>query len=141
VAYYNNNNGGGYGRNNNSGGYNRGGYSGGGYNRAPKKKRSGCTRGYAKGDQDKPFVRGWNASRIHGITSIFCSPYRKTEDHESKAGRVWQNWMAKVQVGRGAPYIVGCMYEVATGRVIVKDLGFVLNPNKNYCGGFSRKRN
>lgn len=134
--------GGGYGRGNyrNGGGYNGGGYNGGNAGNRQAKKRSGCTRGFSNGDQASPYVRGWNASKVHGITSIICGPYKKTKNVTSKSGKTWENWVAKVQVGRGKEYLTDCMYDVQKGRVIIQSLGFVLNPNTNYCGTFSKRK-
>jgi hypothetical protein len=108
------------------------------------KKRTGASAGvYVNQDgEQKQYVRGWNASKIHGIITVFCTPYKNTDEHKSKSGRVCQNWMAKVQIGKQKPYTTSCLYYPDSRKVVVTDLGFVINPNARnggYCGSFSNK--
>ena len=114
------------------------------YNRGAQgtgKKRSGCKNGFANADQSAPYVRGWNASRRNGFTTIIAGPYKNTKKVTSKTGRVWENWCAKVQNGRQAPYLVSCLFDVSSGRVIINQLGMVMNPRTNYCGTFTKRKN
>jgi hypothetical protein len=119
-----------------------------GFNNAPRggsqnfqpKKHSG-----AKGGNDKngnPYVRGWNFSKRNGLRAFFCSPYKNTTKHEAeKSGRVYENWMCKVTLSDGQTFIKGCLYEAATGKVTISDMGMVINPRANnggYCGTFSK---
>ena len=128
-----------------SGGYSRSSYSrGGGYGsgqRRQAKKHSGCKAGYSHGQQDAPYIRGWNYNRRNGMTSIIAGPYKKTSQHTSKSGIVWENWCAKVQCGRNQPYLVSCLYNTQSRKVIIKQMGLVMNPAKDYCGTFTKSRN
>lgn len=104
-------------------------------------KKSGASFGYAQGDQSRPYVRGWNASKRHGLTTYMASPYKsktsQTKQHTSKTGRVWENWACKVQPERGQSYFVSCLFEPATQKVIIPELSMVMNPKVKrggYCG-------
>lgn len=128
------NNRGGYSRNNYGNSYGGNGYSGGQNRQA--KKRTGCKSG--QDTNGNPYVRGWNVSRQYGLVTFLCVPYGKTKQSQSKSGKVWENWMVKVQPKMGKEYIVGGMYDVQTRRVIIKDMGLVLNPKADYCGKFTK---
>ncbi|WP_439516414.1 hypothetical protein [Sediminibacterium sp.] len=105
-------------------------------------KKSGCTKGFAQGEQSRPYViRGWRASKRDGITTYMCSPYKsktsETKQHKSKSGRIWENWACKVQPQNGQSFFVSCLYEPASGKVIIPELSMVLNPKGGrggYCG-------
>ncbi|BFG69615.1 hypothetical protein KACHI17_04960 [Sediminibacterium sp. KACHI17] len=104
-------------------------------------KKSGCTKGFAQGEQNRPYVRGWRASKRDGITTYMCSPYKsktsETKQHKSNSGRIWENWACKVQPQNGQSFFVSCLYEPASGKVIIPELSMVLNPKGGrggYCG-------
>ncbi len=148
---YNNNNnnyrsngggGGGYQQNNyGRSNYNNGGnyYNNGGGGQRQVKKHSGSKTGYSHGQQDHPYVTGWNYSRRNGMTKIICGPYKNTKKVTSKTGKVWENWCAKIQVGNQQPYLCSCMFDVQNRKVVIHQLGWVLNPAKNYCGTFTKR--
>lgn len=90
-----------------------------------------------------PYVIAWNYSKRYGMVKFIAAPTKKTKRVSSHSGKEWDNWVVKVQIGWHQPYLTGGLYEVATGRVIVKDLGIVINPkapNGGYCGTFVNKR-
>jgi len=108
------------------------------------KKHSGCKSGVFTSDTRKnvPYVQGWNYSRAHGMVSIMCSPYSKTHVVTSGTGKNWETWIAKITPKMSAPFVQPCLFEVGTGRVIIKGLGIVMNPraaNGGYCGKFGGK--
>lgn len=112
---------------------------GGGYNKQTYKKRSGAKSGIDK--HGRPYVNGWNANGRGEMISIIAAPYSSTRRHVGEQrGNSWENWCAKVQIGKHKPELHSCLYEVSTGRVIIKDLGFVMNPKTNYTGTFTRKK-
>ncbi len=164
---YNNNYGGGrsYGNNNygNGGGsrsYGNGGGrsygNGGGYsnngggrsysNNSQPRKKSGCTAGIAK--SGKPYVQGWKATKTEGLTNFIAGPYESktssTHQTTSESGKVWENWACKVTRGTDKPYFVSAMYEVATKKLHIPELGIIMNPKGGpggYCGkNFTPKR-
>lgn len=106
----------------------------GSYSAAPAKKHSGC-----KGGQDKKgrsYVSGWKYSRRTGLVSFFAAPYKNTSTHKSEHGRVWENWICKIQnKSTMQESIMPCLYDRTTGKVILQKLGFVMNP-KGGRGGY-----
>jgi hypothetical protein len=141
MPYNNNYNGnGGYRRNNYNNSYNNGGYNQG-QNR-PKKKRSGAKFGYSNGNAATPFVRGWKATRRFGLITYLCVPYKITRTHTSGSGKEWENWMLKIQFADGKTELKSCLYNVQSKKVIINDLGMVINPNApngGYCGSFVKR--
>lgn len=106
------------------------------YNR---RKRSGCTSGIGKNGEK--YVRGWKASKRKGLVVYLCTPYKDTKVHESKSGRKWENWVCKVQPESAQSYLISCLYDVMNNKVIINEIGYVLNPKGGrggYCGRFSR---
>lgn len=144
MSYYNNG-GNNYSRNYNGGGrsyngggrsYSRSNYNGGG---RPKKKHSGCRAGVDR--NGNPYVRGWNYSRRNGLVTYYCSPYKNTSEHESGNGRTWHNWMVRIQKNGEKQQLASCLYDPQKRMVTISEVGFVLNPQTNYCGHFGRSRN
>lgn len=146
---YNNNNRGNW--NNNNGGYN-GGYNNGGYNNNGNrgyynnqnynnnqrpKKHSGAT--FKNDKNGNPIVIGWNYSKTLGMRSFICSPYKGTKRVTSQSGQEWENWFVKCTVGGQVMRYSG-MFNLATKKVIIKDLGMVMNPAKDYCGAFFKRK-
>lgn len=126
--------------------YNRGG----GYNRYQNTRRSygnnsrggGKKHSGAKSGTDrngKQYVRGWNYNKRFGLRSFYCAPYKGTDSHKSGSGRQWENWMVRIQQQGKPEELASGLYDRQTGRVIIKELGYVINPSKNYCGGYGRR--
>lgn len=104
-------------------------------------KKSGASFGYSSGEKDRPYVRGWKASKRTGITTYMCSPYKsktsETKQHKSASGRIWENWACKVQPENQPAFFVSCLFEPATQKVIVPSMSMVINPKGGrggYCG-------
>ncbi|MDB5230437.1 MAG: hypothetical protein JWN76_1242 [Chitinophagaceae bacterium] len=106
-----------------------------------QKKHSGCHAG--KDKNDNPYVQGWKYSRRDGMRSFLATPYSKTKSVKSAdSGIEWQNWMVKISQEGKLPQITGGMYNPATKKVIVKDLGYIMNPKGGkggYVGTFINK--
>lgn len=106
------------------------------------KKHSGCSSGLTKKDQTL-YVRGWKFDKRNGLRSFIAGPNKNTSDHKSKtSGRVWQNWTCKITEASGQSFLTSCLYDTTTGKVIINDLGFVMNPkarNGGYVGTFVNK--
>lgn len=118
---------------NNNGGGN--GYKKGGNNNNEKgPKHSGCKYGTDK--NGNPYVRGWKYDKRNGMRSFLATPYSKTKAHKSAAGREWHNWMVKIQPEGQPSSIVSGLYDPVSKKVIVPELGFVLNP-KGGKGGYT----
>lgn len=118
--------------------YNR---SGNGYNkrRSSGKKKSGASFGYADGEKDRPFVRGWNI--VNGVLhSYIAGPYEsktsKTNRVQSASGKEWENWAVKVTPKGGKSFFVSGMFDVQAKKVIIQELGIVMNP-KGGPGGYT----
>lgn len=134
---------------NNNGGYNR--YRRAGYTngtsrwngnqnfRQQPKKRSGAKAGTDKHGQ--MYVRGWNVSRREGLRTFLAVPYKKSKQVKSKSGLTWVNVMVKIQRQGSPEHIVSGLYNVETRRVIIRELQMVINPSKNYCGTYIRRKN
>ncbi|PZP44044.1 MAG: hypothetical protein DI598_14965 [Pseudopedobacter saltans] len=111
------------------------------YINSQPRKKSGAR--YSNDKNGNPCVTGWNASRSNGLVSFLCVPYRGTKTHET-SGKPWQNWMVKVQPKMGKQFIVSGLFSPQTKKVIISELGLVLNPNipnGGYCGRFGGNRN
>jgi len=129
---WNNNNNRSKGNYRNNGGNNQ---NNGGGNDQPRKK-SGCKSGVNK--NGNRYVSGWNKSRSRGYITFIAFPYHSTSIHESNSGRQWENWIIKITQGT-VTTMKPCLHEVATGRVICKELGLIANPKTNYFGTMFRK--
>lgn len=111
------------------------------------KKHSGCKTGILKAGnfQGEQYVSGWNYSKAHGLRSFLATPYSKTKKSISKkTGTEWLNVVVKVQPKQQKAFLVSGMLEVRTNRVIIEELGMIMNPkapNGGYCGTmFQNKR-
>ncbi|WP_162903357.1 hypothetical protein [Taibaiella koreensis] len=121
--------------------------SGGGYNQQyeqrQQKKRSGAKFGYSKGDNTRPYVRGWRATRRYGLITYICGPNKGTHVTTSGSGRDWENWTCKITFGDGNSRLCSCLYDRTSQKVVISELGIVINPkaaNGGYCGRFGKKR-
>ncbi|WP_131537999.1 hypothetical protein [Pedobacter nototheniae] len=107
-------------------------------NNQPTKKHSGCK--YTPNSKNgTPVTTGWNYSRRNGLVTFLCVTTKNTEVHTSKSGKEWLNVMVKVSKKMCKDELVSGLMERHTGKVIVKELGIVLNPkapNGGYCGQF-----
>lgn len=109
---------------------NRGGYS---QNNQQTKKRSGAKMKSAK--NGNMVVVAWKATKF-GMLSILCAPTKYTKKVTSKSGRVWHTGysVSIVNKNTGASNFAFGMMEAATGKVIVKSIGWVINPHGGYGG-------
>jgi hypothetical protein len=128
------------------------GYSGGYRNNAPQnsgyhqerpvKKHSGATKGTDK--NGKQYFRGWNFSKRRGMITVFITTFKSSGEHRSEKGNVYTNLMAKVVYkDSGVEKLMGALLSHSTGRVVIPELGMVLNtaaPNGGYFGTFTRKK-
>mgnify|MGYP001547293773 CR=1 FL=1 len=115
-----------------------------GYQNQSGKKHSGCKSGIlARGKHaGSKYVSGWNYSKGAGLVSFLAAPYKRSKIVESKSGRKWGTWVIKITNMRTRMSEVRpCLYDMASGRVICKALGIVMNPSKNYCGRYYRTKN
>ena len=102
-------------------------------------KRSGCKSGTGP-KFGKPYLSGWRL-RYGVMVGILAFPYEGTQTHDGQ-NHQWENWVAKVTKD-GVPEqgVVPCLYDVTTGKVIIKSMGIVMNPkapNGGYCGTFKK---
>lgn len=105
------------------------------------RKKSGAKSGVTK--SGKMYVNGWKVMQGQGIVSVIAGPTKDTDQHTSKTGRIWENWCAKITKPFSKPELVSCLYDTMTGKVIIGDLGLVLNPkapNGGYFGKFGGKK-
>lgn len=112
---------------------------GNGGNNGNFKKHTGC-KFRAADKNGNPVTTGWNYSRRHGLVSFLATPYKGTSVHKSRSGKEWLNVMVKITRQMQAPHIVSGLMERGTGKVIIKDLGIVMNPqarNGGYCGSYN----
>lgn len=109
-------------------------------NQREQKKHSGAKFGNDK--NGKPYVSGWNYSRRNGLVSFLAVPYNGTSEHQSKSGKTWLNVMVKVNPSMSKPFITSGLMDMASKKVIINELGIVMNPNAprgGYCGKFGSK--
>lgn len=103
-------------------------------------KSTGCKAGNGR-DSGKPWVSGWNKQK-NRFVSILAFPYEGTSVHTTDKGDEYENWVAKVKVDDvPQPGVTPCLYQRSTGKVILKDFGYVMNPkapNGGYCGKFTK---
>jgi hypothetical protein len=116
------------------------------YNGQPMRKKSGAkskrytvTQGVNAGAQ-RVCTSGWNVKRNGGFTSFLCNTTNKSQD----VGKGWVGSVACEVVNKstGQKSFYWGMMQIATGKVVISDLGVVLNPkapNGGYCGTFSKK--
>lgn len=113
-------------------------------NRRQPKKHSGAKltvmqKGKHKGQQ---CIVAWNYSRQRGLISVIAAPYKGTKEVKSKTGRKWQNWMVTIRNKRTMQEtITSGLFDPASRKLIVNDLGMVMNPgapNGGYFGKFTR---
>lgn len=137
-----------YNNNYSRGGYNNNRYNNhqGGQNR-PVKKRSGASAGFANGEADKPYVRGWKYDKTHGLRTFIAGTYKgknsQTHRIKSKNGKEWENWFVKVTGPHGVTKH-NCLYDVQKKRVFIQDLGLMISPSSpggGYTGPFFKKKN
>lgn len=106
-------------------------------------KKSGCTTGRYTNKEyvntstgevvkpdSKPYTQGWKASKRIGLISIMCVPTAKSKVVESKRGKTWISSIACTVTNKQAMtrQLHWGLMEKSTGKVIIKDLGIVLNP-------------
>jgi len=119
-----------------------------GYQYQPQKqvkKHSGAKTGILRNGNyvGEQYVQGWNYSKAHGLRTFLSTPYGKTKKSVSKNGNEWLNVMVKVQPKQQKAFIVSGMMEIRTSRVIIEELGIIMNPkapNGGYCGTMFQSR-
>jgi hypothetical protein len=106
--------------------------------KAKAAKRTGCRAGQDK--NGKPYIRGWNVQEKRGMLVIFAREYSGTKTHKSASGREWRNWFVTATYeASGIERKLSGLYDPMTRKLIIPDLGMVLNPSKDYCGSFTKK--
>ena len=117
------------------------GFSNRGFNR-PQKKRSGAKSGTDK--NGNPYISGWKYDKTNGLRSFFASPYSGTKETKSKSGKIWENWFVQIRVPSGEVIKTSGLFDKMNNKLIVPQLGFVLNPRGGaggYCGPYYYKKN
>ncbi|RKS98238.1 hypothetical protein [Chryseobacterium defluvii] len=111
------------------------------YSGAPK-KRSGAkfTRYKNDGGTERYLTTGWKLSKTKELITFKCV----TTDKSADAGKGWLGSIACSVLNKSnmqKSFYWGCM-EAKTGKVVIQELGLVLNPkvkNGGYCGTFIQK--
>jgi hypothetical protein len=102
-------------------------------------KHSGC-RFHEK--DGKVFVAGWKYSRATGMLKFIASPYvgkkSSTKRFTSKNGKEWENWAVKITKADGTSNWLQCLYQVASRRVFINDMYFMMSPNAKNGGYIGR---
>jgi len=110
-----------------------------------RKKHSGAKSGVNKAGKMKGAINitFWNYSRGGGLLTGIATPYGGTHEVKSKSGRLWQNfmvsWFNKTTKAKGT---VSGLYEPASGKLLISDWGWVVNPkapNGGYAGRVGKK--
>ncbi len=103
-------------------------------------KRSGCKYGIDK--NGKPYISAWKVENGR-MYSLYCRPSSKTSTHQGKDFD-WEDWIYSLTIDRVETAIAGkpigiCLFCPTTQKVIIKGMGWVLNPKGGvggYCGPF-----
>ena len=106
------------------------------YNRnSSGKKRTGCKRWNKDGKQG---LTSFNCSKSKGVVSIMTTVY-DDEEFQSKNGQIYVKCVSNILYKNSGNELTefGLMNK-ASGKVVLKKLGWVLNPQKNYCGSFKK---
>lgn len=106
------------------------------------KKRSGCQTGrWADGEY---WTNGWKASKRFGLVKFSAFTTKKTDSIQSGSGRSWlTNILVKVQKEFEKEQLFSGLMDPNTGKVVIKDLGMVMNPkapNGGYIGRYGTKK-
>lgn len=84
---------------------------------------------------------GWNVSRKGGLNTFLCTTTNKSQD----AGKGWVG-SVRCEVTNKATHQMRVLWgtmQVSTGKVVIPDLGIVINPkapNGGYCGKFTTSK-
>lgn len=137
--------------------YNRGGYQGVPFRNQPAyqpvygqqmpSKKSGAKRyqnepekGENKG-RTMISVYGWKASKRFGLSLIKARMTKKSV--VGKKGWCGSVAITVTNVNTGQQTLYWGMMKPETGKVVIKELGFVMNPaaaNGGYCGSYKKRR-
>lgn len=105
-----------------------------------KLTRFTITKGPNAGAQ-RQCTSGWNISRSGGINTFLCCTTNKSQD----TGKGWVGSVACEVINKATnqkAFYWGTM-QISTGKVVINDLGIVLNPkapNGGYCGKFTQSK-
>jgi len=103
-------------------------------------KHTGC-KYHAQTKNGEPCLTAWNYSRRNGMRKFICAPTKGTSDHESKTGKVWQNWMIKMTLSDGTTHLMSGLFDTSSRKLSCSQLGMTFNPNApngGYCGQFGK---
>lgn len=102
-------------------------------------KKSGCKKWDKNG---KRGLSAWNSSKGKGFVSVFVNVI-SDDEFDSKTGRTYVKVCSTIfYKNTGNEFKEWGLMDLATSKVIIKKLGWVLNPNaKNggYCGTYNKK--
>ncbi len=95
----------------------------------PVYKKSGAKKGITK--NGGRYTSGWRARKGFGLTSYFCAPTKNTTEVTSKVGKLWLTSISVKIVNKDMSMstLAWGLMESSTGKVIIQDLGLVINPN------------
>lgn len=84
----------------------------------------------------KPITWGWRASKMLGITKYTCTLTKYTKRVTSKSGREWLTGIAVsiVNAKLGTKGFAFGLMDARTGKVIVKEMSLVINPQGGVGG-------
>lgn len=105
------------------------------------KKHSGAKKTINKKD-GSPVTTGWHYGKRFGLTTFLAVTTKNTSVHVSKAGHEWLNVMVKVSRDMQKDVLVSGLMHRMTGKVIINEMGIVINPaapNGGFCGRYGTK--
>lgn len=105
------------------------------------KKKSGC-KAWFKEFPDGSYSEGltaWRKSR--GVfMKAFVSTFKNSDvEYTSKTGNVYIKVRCQIDYDNGNQKVFYPLMNLQTKKVVIKDLGLVLNPKKNYFGTYKRR--
>src|ERR1043165_1292605 len=110
------------------------GYNNNQQNRQQKKHSGAKLSPITKGTQQSGMcIVAWNYSRGKGLVKCLIVPYKGTKQHDSKTGKIWENWMVKINYTKtGQELTKSALVQVTPNGDVIKafvnHMGWVVNP-------------
>ena len=116
------------------------------YNQPRKKKSGAKSKRYTPNNGNNAgkgmiHTHGWRYSKRAGLITYSCNTTSKSVKKDS--GWIGSIACEVMQVDSSQKAFYWGVMEAATGKVVIQDLGIVINPKANnggYCGTFINKR-
>jgi len=103
------------------------------------KKKSGAR--LVMGKNGKQCITAWKKTK-DAFFSIIATQRNKSQTVQSDTGKIWESWVVNIlNKTTLESKVFNGLFEQKSGKLIIKELGWVINPkapNGGYCGGFTK---